>query len=285
METRHIPALRTATVSTVHNLGSCGEAAATFWIDVRLAANAIVRAEPMLGEFVNRRLLGHACLEDAIAHLLAHTLGGDALPQVEVHKLAKQALAEDPSIALAVRTDIAAVCERDPASDGPAEPLLFYKGVHALIAHRLAHWLWKRGRGSLARYLQSCTSERLGVDIHPAARLGRGILLDHANGVVIGETAVVEDNVSILHNVTLGGTGKASGDRHPKVRSGVLLGAGALVLGNVEIGQDAKVGAGSVVLKNVPPHMTVTGALARSVGTPTSLHPSRDMNHNIDEPT
>ena len=155
------------------------------------------------------------------------------------------------------------------------------KGVHALIGYRIAHWLWGEGRELLALYLQNRMSEAFGVDIHPAARIGRGILMDHATSIVIGETAVIEDDVSLLHEVTLGGTGKSSGDRHPKVRRGVLIGAGAKILGNVEIGEGAKVGAGSVVLKNVPPHCTVAGVPAIVVGKPCSENPAHDMNHEI----
>ena len=188
----------------------------------------------------------------------------------------------DTDITRCIEADIAAVCDRDPACSGPMDPLLYYKGLHALSAYRTGHWLWLHGRRPLARWLQSRVAQCLGVDIHPAARIGRGILLDHAHGVVVGETAVIEDDVSILHNVTLGGTGKDAGDRHPKVRSGVLIGAGALILGNIEIGSGAKVGAGSVVMRPVRPHVTVTGGLARAVGVPATLQPSMEMNHRVE---
>lgn len=173
---------------------------------------------------------------------------------------------EDPEIGRALRADIVAVYERDPACARYIEPVLYFKGYQALAVHRLSHHLWKRGRKDFAFYLQSRASSQLGLDIHPAARLGKGIMLDHATGIVIGETAVVEDEVSILHNVTLGGNGKETGDRHPKVRRGVLIGAGAKILGNIEIGACTRVAAGSVVLSDVPPYKTVAGVPARIVG-------------------
>lgn len=252
------------------------------WEQVRSDAVAMARAEPLMSDFVTDQILAHTHFESALGHIVAGKLAGGMLRPQALRALAAQAMAADPGITAAMQADIEAVCERDPASSGPAEPLLFYKGVHALAAYRLAHWLWGQGRRSLARCLQSRSAECLGVDIHPGARIGRGILLDHAHGVVIGETAVIEDDVSILHNVTLGGTGKHGGDRHPKVRSGVLLGAGALILGNIEIGRGAKIGAGSVVMRAVPPQVTVAGGLARTVGVPASAQPSREMNHLIE---
>jgi serine O-acetyltransferase len=173
------------------------------------------------------------------------------------------------------------VCDRDAACNKYSTPLLYFKGYQAIQAYRVAHYYWKRDRHDLALFLQSRISEVFGVDIHPAARIGRGILLDHATSVVIGETAVVEDNVSMLHEVTLGGTGKETGDRHPKVRQGVLIAAGAKILGNVEIGEGAKVGCGAVVLENVAPHTTVVGVPARPVGITLSHSPALDMDHRI----
>lgn len=180
-----------------------------------------------------------------------------------------------------MRADIRAITERDPAATRFSEPLLYFKGFHALQTHRVAHWLWSEGRRELALFLQSRASEVFGVDIHPAARIGKGILVDHATGVVVGETAVVEDNVSILHEVTLGGTGKDCGDRHPKVRHGVLIGAGAKILGNVEVGEGAKIGAGSVVLEDVPAHATVAGVPAKVVGIAEGDEPARTMDHRL----
>jgi serine O-acetyltransferase len=160
-------------------------------------------------------------------------------------------------------------------------PFLYFKGFHALQTHRIGHWLWNHGRESLALFFQNQMSVEFGVDIHPAARLGHGIMLDHATGVVIGETAVVGNNVSILQSVTLGGTGKDEGDRHPKIGDGVLISAGAKILGNIRVGDGAKVGAGSVVLENVPAHTTVAGVPARIVGRPSSDQPALEMDHDF----
>jgi serine O-acetyltransferase len=192
-----------------------------------------------------------------------------------------EAMRESSEIGVAARIDLRAIRDRDPACSQFWIPLLYFKGFHALQSYRIGHWLWSEGRRSLARHLQNRISEVFAVDIHPAARLGKGILIDHGTGVVIGETAVVDDNVSMLHGVTLGGTGKESGDRHPKVRSGVLLSVGVKLIGNIEIGEGAKVGAGSVVLEDVPPHTTAVGVPARVVGRPASDQPSREMNHSL----
>jgi serine O-acetyltransferase len=198
-----------------------------------------------------------------------------------VREVIEQALAADPGISQAVRADLEAVSERDSACRSLVTPFLFFKGFHALQAYRIAHWLWTQGRHSLALFLQNRISCIFAVDIHPAANIGKGIMFDHATGIVIGETAVVEDNVSIMQSVTLGGTGKEHGDRHPKVRSGVLISAGAKVLGNIEIGECAKIGAGSVVLKDVAPRTTVAGVPAREIGASPCVQPARDMNHHI----
>jgi serine O-acetyltransferase len=193
-----------------------------------------------------------------------------------------QALSDSAFIREALRRDLTAVLQRDPAARGLAQPFLHYKGFHALQAHRVAHWLWGKGRESLACYLQSRVSEVFAVDIHPAARMGKGILIDHGTGVVIGETAVVGDDVSLLHEVTLGGTGKECGDRHPKVGNGVMIGAGAKILGNVRIGNGSKVAAGSVVLHEVPPHATVAGVPAKIVGHPATDEPALQMDQQLD---
>jgi serine O-acetyltransferase len=253
------------------------------WLAIRRDAYATIEAEPALETMLHEQVLRHASFESALAHVLALRLDGAMLGPGKLRLLIEQATAAEPDVVEAVAADIQATCERDPACAGPLDPLLYYKGLHALSVHRVAHRLWRQGRKPLARWLQSQVAQRLGVDIHPAARIGRGILLDHAHGVVVGETAVIEDRVSILHNVTLGGTGKDTGDRHPKVRSGVLLGAGALVLGNVEIGHGAKVGAGSVVLKDVPSHVTVAGSMATVVGRPACEQPSLEMNHQVEQ--
>ena len=187
------------------------------------------------------------------------------------------ALEDDPAIGAVFRADIMATVDRDPATNRCIEPVLYFKGFHAIQTHRLAHWLWHKGRKDFAYYLQSRSSSVFQVDIHPAAPIGRGIFLDHATGVVVGETAVIEDDVSILHDVTLGGTGNEDGDRHPKIRHGVMLGAGAKIIGNIEIGHCARVAAGSVVLKAVPHNTTVAGVPARVIGEAGCPEPSRSM--------
>jgi serine O-acetyltransferase len=183
----------------------------------------------------------------------------------------------------AVRADLSAVFERDPACHSYLDAFLFYKGFHALESWRVSHWLWREGRKAMALFLQSRISQLFAVDVHPAAKIGRGIMFDHATGIVIGETAVVEDDVSIMQGVTLGGTGKESGDRHPKIRRGVLLSLGAKILGNIEIGEYSRVGAGSVVLKSVPAHCTAVGVPAKLVNCDCGDNPSQAMNHYIEE--
>jgi serine O-acetyltransferase len=191
------------------------------------------------------------------------------------------ALKDDPAIGAAFRADIVATIDRDPAADRYLDPVLYFKGFHAIQTHRLAHWLWGKGRKDFAAYLQSRSSAVFQTDINPAARIGRGIFLDHATGLVVGETAVVEDDVSMLQDVTLGGTGKQDGDRHPKIRRGVLIGAGAKILGNIEVGECARIAAGSVVLKPVPAHMTVAGVPARVVGEAGCAEPARAMDQML----
>jgi serine O-acetyltransferase len=253
------------------------------WTQIRERAERDAKHEPMLASFLHATVLNHGKLEDALSFLLAHKLESPMLTAAALRDLIDVAYAGDPKIGNAIREDIAAVCDRDPACDGFANILLFYKGYHALQAYRAAHYYWTEGRRSLAKYLQSRISETFGVDIHPAARIGHGILIDHATGVVIGETAVVEDYVSMLHEVTLGGTGKKTGDRHPKVRRGVLIAAGAKILGNVEVGEGAKVAAGAVVLEDVPPHTTVAGVPAKIVGRPHSESPALEMDQRIEQ--
>jgi serine O-acetyltransferase len=250
------------------------------WESIRLQTRTQAEREPVLASFLYATILNHATLEAALSFHLANKLDSPALPAMLVREVIEQALADDPSISIAVRADLLAVNERDSACCSLVTPLLFFKGFHALQAYRIAHWLWLQGRTSLALFLQNRISSVFAVDIHPAARVGKGIMFDHATGIVIGETAVVEDNVSIMQSVTLGGTGKEAGDRHPKVRKGVLISAGAKILGNIEIGECAKVGAGSVVLKSVPPRTTVAGVPARVVGD-SCAQPARDMNHHL----
>lgn len=251
------------------------------WVQIREEVTKEAKSEPILASFLHATVLKHAALEDALSFHLAGKLADSSLSSMLVREVIDEAFSEDASIRDALRADVRAVRERDPASERFFIPLLYFKGLQALESYRVAHWLWKHGRHSLAIHLQSRISEVFAVDIHPAARLGRGILIDHGTSVVIGETAVVEDNVSMLHEVTLGGTGKETGDRHPKVRHGVLIGAGAKVLGNVEIGVGAKIAACSVVLNDVPAHHTVAGVPAEIVGRPEVEEPALEMNHRI----
>ncbi len=251
------------------------------WSSIRAAAQKNVAEEPMLASFLHATVLNHDRFEEAVSYHLAGKLASSTLSAMQIREMIQEAMDGDERIADAVCHDIRAVQERDPAVSCCLVPLLYLKGVHALASYRVAHWLWNQKRRLLALHLQNRISEAFAVDIHPAARIGKGILMDHATSIVVGETAVIEDDVSLLHEVTLGGTGKESGDRHPKVRRGVLIGAGAKILGNVEIGEGAKIGAGSVVLKNVAPHCTVAGVPAVVVGRPCSESPALDMDQRI----
>jgi len=251
------------------------------WDGIRQEVTEDAQREPMLASFLYAVVLNHSRFEDALSFHLASKLESSIIPSGTMRDLFDHALRHDPSIGRKVREDITAVCERDPACQRYSTPLLYFKGFHALQSYRAAHYYWREGRRSLALFLQSRISEVFGVDIHPAAVIGSGILMDHATAIVIGETAVVGDNVSMLHEVTLGGTGKEQGDRHPKVRDGVLIAAGAKILGNVTIGEGARVGGGAVVLNDVPPHCTVVGVPARVVGRPPTELPALDMDHRI----
>lgn len=247
------------------------------WARVCEEAERAVAAEPTLAGFILASILNQRSLEEAISHRVAARLGNAAVASDLIAQTFDEALANDPNISEGFRADVAAVVDRDPACTRFIEPVLYYKGFHALQTHRLAHWLWTKGRTDLALYLQSRASEVFQTDVHPAARIGRGIFLDHATGLVVGSTAVIGDNVSMLQDVTLGGTGKEKGDRHPKIRSGVLIGAGAKILGNIEVGECARVAAGSVVLASVPRNTTVAGVPARVVGEAGCAEPARAM--------
>jgi serine O-acetyltransferase len=251
------------------------------WFEIRREAEAIVASDPAIASFVYATVLNHDRLEDAVIHRIAERLDNRVVGAETIRCAFREALADHQELGEIIRCDIAAVYDRDPACQRRIEPLLYFKGFHAIQTHRLAHALWEGGRRDFALYLQSRSSEVFQTDIHPAVPIGRSIFLDHATGLVIGGTAVIEDDVSILQDVTLGGTGKDSGDRHPKVRHGVLIGAGAKILGNIEIGENSKVAAGSVVLHSVPPHSTVAGVPARLVGRTGEAEPARVMDQML----
>lgn len=252
------------------------------WESLRSEAGRLVIEEPALRHLVDDVIISRETLAAALGARLARRLAREDMPRAAMEPLLTGVFRENPLIVHSAVRDLAAMFERDPACFSILEPLLFFKGYLALTTYRLSHQLWQDGRRWLALYLQSVASEVFAVDIHPAARIGCGILLDHATSFVVGETAIIEDDVSILHEVTLGGTGKETGDRHPIVRSGVLLGAGAKILGRVEIGTGAKVGAGSVVLNDVPKHTTVAGVPAVIVGESSEQNPAIEMNQKLD---
>jgi serine O-acetyltransferase len=251
------------------------------WAALRNEAEAAGKSEAALASLLAAVILNHKTLGGALSYQLARKLSDQELRGMTIREIAEEAYTADPSLVEFAEADLKAVFERDPACKGYVQPFLFFKGFMALQAQRVAHWLWREGRETLAFYLQSRTSELFQVDIHPAARIGRGIFIDHGTGIVIGETAVVGDDVSMLHGVTLGGTGAERGDRHPKIGKGVLLGAGAKVLGNIEVGDYAKVASGSVVLKPVPPGCTAAGVPARLVNCPTCDEPAKSMDHTL----
>jgi len=251
------------------------------WRDICLEAQAASREEPTLASFYHASILNHNSFACAISFHLATKLGSQTVSAMMLREVFQVVLARDSETEAAMRADLRAHCERDPACQRYSTPLLFFKGYHALQAYRFAHYLWREGRRSLALFLQNQISQTFDVDIHPAARIGRGIMIDHATGLVVGETAVIADDVSILHSVTLGAADRKDGDRHPKVGTGVLISTGAKILGNITLGEGAKIGAGSVVLESVPPHTTLAGVPARPVGRPKGATPARDMDHGF----
>jgi serine O-acetyltransferase len=251
------------------------------WARIRSEAEEVVRREPELASFIYSSILHHDTLEAAVVHRIAQRLGHADVSGELIGQVYRDALEDQPDMGQAFRADIVATFDRDPATDRFIEPVLYFKGFHALETHRLAHWLYHRKRVDFAYYLQSRSAAVFQCDIHPAARIGRGIFVDHATGVVVGETAVVEDEVSMLHGVTLGGTGKEEGDRHPKIRRGVLIGAGATILGNIEVGHCARVAAGSVVVRSVPNNVTVAGVPAKVIGEAGCAEPSRTMDQML----
>lgn len=251
------------------------------WADVRREAEEAMRAEPALGGFIFASVLSHDRLEDAVCHRLAQRLNHSDVDAGLIGQMFQDVLSRRSELGQAFRADLAAVFDRDPACSRYMEPLLYFKGFHALVTYRFSHELWKEGRRDFALYLQSQSSRIFAVDIHPAARIGMGIMFDHGTGIVIGETAAVGDNTSLLHGVTLGGSGKESGDRHPKIGASVMIGAGAKVLGNITVGNCSRVAAGSVVLKDVPPNTTVAGVPAKVVGPAGCPEPARTMDQRL----
>jgi serine O-acetyltransferase len=251
------------------------------WAALRNEAAQAAKNEPALASLLNAVILSHEHLGEALSYQLARKLDDQELRAMSIRELANAAYAADPRIVAMAEADLKAVFERDPACKGYVQPFLFFKGYQALQTQRVAHWLWNQGRETIALYLQSRMSEVFQVDIHPATQIGSAVFIDHGTGIVIGETAVIGDDVSLLQGVTLGGTGKERGDRHPKLGRGVLVGANATVLGNIVIGDYAKIASGSVVLKPVPPGCTAAGVPARLTNCPTCAEPARSMDHTL----
>ena len=253
----------------------------SLWQAIRQEVHLRAEFEPIMSSFFHATVLNHDTFEGALSFLLAGKLDSPVVSSMAIREIIQDAYRQEPGLIKAAETDIRAVRSRDPACNSYSTPLLFYKGFHALQSYRVAHWLWRQERHSLSFFFQNQMSAIFGVDIHPAASIGCGIMFDHATGLVIGETAVVEDNVSILHGVTLGGTGKEQGDRHPKVRHDVLIGANATIIGSIVIGAGAKVGAGSLVMEDVPPQVTVAGVPAKIVGKPKGASPATDIDQRF----
>lgn len=251
------------------------------WENIRQEIVEESSREPALASYFHSAVLSHPSLESALAYGLASLLGNEVISSLTLHQVIAEGFHSDSHIAVAMRRDLTAHYDRDPACDLYSTPLLYFKGFHALQVHRVANWLWRNNRRSMALYLQSRCSELFEVDIHPAATIAGGLMIDHATGIVIGETAVVGEDVSMLHAVTLGGTGHEVGDRHPKIGRGVLISTGAKILGNITVGEGAKIGASSLVLQPVEPHTTVAGVPARVVGSKLTTMPALEMDHSI----
>ena len=247
------------------------------WDRIVDEAKSSLIKEPLLSSLVHSSILHHRNLEQALSYRVAYKLSTAEMPEQMLREISDEAMRGDGEISSCARADLVAVTERDPACNSFIQPLLFFKGFQAIQAYRVGHWLWKAGRKDIAYYFQSRISEVFNLDIHPAAVIGHGIMIDHAHSIVIGETAVVGNNVSMLHSVTLGGTGKQDDDRHPKIGDGVLIGAGAKVLGNIKVGHSSRIAAGSVVLHDVPPCKTVAGVPAKIVGSAGCDQPSVSM--------
>lgn len=272
--------------SIAETLATCDDASAAvsaqaLWPKMREEAKAARAAEPALAKFIDATVLDRDSLSDAVIHRISRRLGHADLDTTLVIETFQAIAGADAEFSNLLAADLHAVFDRDPACQRYLEPILYFKGFHALATHRFAHALWNAGRHDLAFYLQSQASKIFATDIHPAARFGHGIMLDHATGLVVGETAVVGDNVSMLHGVTLGGSGKQTGDRHPKIGAGVLIGAGAKVLGNIHVGNCCLIASGSVVLNDIPPHKTVAGVPAKIVGSTGTREPSLTMEQQL----
>lgn len=253
------------------------------WQAIREEAYDLANSEPMLASFFHATILKHSDLGGSLSYILANKLANPIMPAIALKEIIEEAYDAEPQIIASAACDINAVRTRDPAVDKWSTPLLYLKGYHALQSYRVTHYLWNKGRKALAIYLQNEISVAFDVDIHPAARIGCGIMLDHATGIVVGETSVIENDVSILQGVTLGGTGKEHGDRHPKIREGVMIGAGAKILGNIEIGRYSKIGANSVVLQPIPEHATAAGVPARIIGQTKEKMPALEMNQYFED--
>ena len=251
------------------------------WQNIRDTAQQEVARETALASFLHNTVLRHSSLCEAMGFLLADKLGCQALPALTLQEVFSEAFCGDSGITAAVARDIDAFFTRDPVCQSHLQALLFYKGLHALTAWRVAHWLWQQERKSLAYFLQNRISVTFAVDIHPAATIGSGVMLDHATGIVIGETATIADDVSILQDVTLGGTGKETGDRHPKIGAGVLIGPGSKILGNIQVGHCAQIAAGSVILKPVPDCALMAGVPAKQIGTADCEQPALAMQQTL----
>jgi len=259
------------------NLSKSLQSVDPVWGRIKSEASKLILAEPLMGGMVHSSILHHSTFRKALSYRISLKLSSEEMPAQILREIVDEVLSVNDSIALSARADMVAVFDRDPACHQMLQPMLFYKGYQALQAYRISHWLWENNRKEIAYFIQMRCSEVFGVDIHPGAVLGCGIMIDHAHSIVIGETSRVGDNVSMLHSVTLGGTGKADGDRHPTIEDGVLIGAGAKILGNITVGYCSKIAAGSVVLKDIPPCKTVAGVPALIVGEAGCDQPSQTM--------
>lgn len=253
------------------------------WEKIRTEAEIAVTDEPLLGAFLHKNVLQHVTIQNALAHRISLKLSSLEMSEQYLREFCNRAFADDNTLAASARADIMATYDRDPACHRFLQPLLYFKGFQAVQAYRIAHFMWTSGQRDIAYFMQSRVSEVFGIDIHPNAKIGKGLMIDHAHSIVIGETAVVGDNVSMLHSVTLGGTGKEEEERHPKIEDGVLIGAGAKVLGNIHVGHCSRIAAGSVVLHDVPPKSTVAGVPAKVVGEAGCTTPSITMDQLLAE--